>query len=164
VTAASVKTLHLLRHAKSDWSDATLADHDRPLSGRGRKARKTIARHIRGWPVDLVVCSTAVRTRSTAKPVVEALGCPVRYEAGVYLADADALLAVVRALPDTLSTVMLVGHNPGMEDLAEALCGSTPLFPTAALATIELGVDHWHEVERGCGRLTAFTTAAELTG
>jgi phosphohistidine phosphatase len=158
-----MKTLHLLRHAKSDWSDPSLDDHDRPLNQRGRKARKLIARHVKGWPVDLIVCSTATRARETIEPVAEALGCPVTYEPAIYGADVPELLAVVRALPGDAGTVLLVGHNPGFEDLAGDLSGSFDRFPTAALGTIELDVEHWADVGPGAGRLVTMVTPSDLS-
>jgi len=153
-----MKTLHLLRHAKSDWSDPALTDHDRPLNKRGKRARKLVAEHVAGWKVDLVVCSTARRARQTAKPVIAALGCSVQYEPVVYLAAVEDLFEVVRALPDTTERVMLVGHNPSLEEFTERLCGWTPSFPTAALATIALTVEKWNDVALGCGTLTEFVT------
>jgi phosphohistidine phosphatase len=157
-----VKTLHLLRHTKSDWSDPGLADHDRPLNERGKRARKVIARHVRGWPVDLVVCSTAVRARATAKPVIEALHAPVVYESAIYEAHVSELLDVVQALPDDAATVLMVGHNPGFEDLTFVLCGTTPPYPTGGLGTIELAVDRWSAAGPGTGTVVAHVNPAEL--
>jgi phosphohistidine phosphatase len=159
-----VKTLHLLRHAKSDWSEAGLADHDRPLNKRGKQARKVVAEHVRGWDVDLIVCSTAQRARETVKPIVTALDCPIRYDDAVYGATADDLLAVARALPDGDDTVLLVGHNPTMEDLTELLCGTSPEYPTAALGSITLAIDHWNEIAPNLGTLAAFVTPSDLQG
>ena len=96
------------------------------------------------------------------KPVVAALGCPIRYDDAVYNADVDGLLAVARELPDTDQTVLLVGHNPTMEDLTELLCGRSPAYPTAALGSITLAIDHWHEIAPNCGTLAAFVTPAGL--
>jgi len=157
-----MKTLHLLRHAKSDWSGEGVADHDRPLNRRGKQARRVIAEHVKDWKVDLVVCSTAQRARATAKPVVAALGCPVRYDDALYEATPGTLLAVVQALPDADNWVMLVGHNPTMEDFTELLCASSPEYPTAALGTITLAVDHWNDVAPGCGTLAGFVTPSSL--
>src|SRR5262245_50899902 len=97
-----MKTLHLLRHAKSDWSDERLSDHERPLNKRGQKARLTIAKHVAKWHVDLVVCSTAMRARETVEPVVSGLGCDVRYNDALYGASPRELLDVVRVLPSDL--------------------------------------------------------------
>lgn len=157
-----MRTLYLLRHAKSDWSDPLLDDHDRPLAKRGRRARRTIAEHLAGAKVDLVVCSSARRARQTAKPVVEALGCEFRVEPSLYPGDVDGMLAVLRALPDRVTAALLVGHNPATEELSEALTGTPGLYPTAALGTIELDVDSWDDVVPGCGRLVALTNARLL--
>ncbi len=156
-----MKTLYLLRHAKSDWSDPALPDHDRPLNKRGKRARRALADHVAGMAVDLVVCSTARRARATAKPVVEALGCPVEYDRSVYGAGPDELLDVLHALDDSLGAVMLVGHNPSMEDLTDVLCGASPAYPTAALGTIQLDVNRWVDVVPNCGTLVALFTARE---
>jgi phosphohistidine phosphatase len=159
-----VKTLHLLRHAKSDWSDERLSDHERPLNKRGRKARETVAKHVAKWHVDLVVCSTAKRARETAEPVVAALGCEVRYDDALYGATARELLDIVRVLTDDLRFVMLVGHNPSMEDFTELLCGETPRYPTAALGTVALDVRHWADVDPGSGSLVGLVTPKQSGG
>src|SRR3954470_17291347 len=86
----------------------------RPLNRRGKAARLLVADHVAGWNVDLVVCSTARRARQTAKPVVETLGCQVRYDEAVYSASPEQLLDVVRTFSDADHTVMVVGHNPGL--------------------------------------------------
>lgn len=157
-----MKTLHLLRHAKSDWSDPSLDDHDRPLNDRGRRGRLLLAEHVRGWPVDLVVCSTAERARETAEPVVAALACPVRFEPAIYEASVGDLFDVVRALPDEADVVLMVGHNPGFEDLTHMLCGTSPPYPTGALGTIELERASWAAVDLSHGRLIAHVTPAQL--
>jgi phosphohistidine phosphatase len=156
-----MKTLHLLRHAKSDWSDTSLTDHDRPLNKRGKRARKQVAAHVADWNVDLIVCSTAKRARQTAKPVIAALGCRVEYEPLIYLASFEDLFKVVRALAGADERVMLVGHNPSIEEFTERLCGWTPDYPTAALGTVALSVEEWSEVALGCGTLTEFTVARD---
>lgn len=121
-----------------------------------------IARHVAGWSVDLVVCSTAKRARASAQPVIDALGCPVHYERAVYAADPRVLLGVIGALPDGVDTVMLVGHNPSLEELHATLCGSSRRYPTGALGTIDLAIDHWGDVAPGCGTLAAHVTPAQL--
>jgi phosphohistidine phosphatase len=157
-----MKTLHLLRHAKSDWSEPTVADHDRPLNRRGKRARTIVATHVAGWQVDLVVCSTARRARQTAKPVGAVLGCRVQYEAALYAAVPTHLLEFVRTLSDRDESVMLVGHNPSLEELTAMLCGQSQTYPTAALGTIDLAIDRWDEVSPGCGTVAAFVTPAQL--
>ena len=121
-----------------------------------------IARHVAGWSVDLVLCSTAVRARASAKPVIAVLGCGVRYEPALYTAGGRELLAVVRALPDDVDTVMLIGHNPSLEELTATLCGSSPRYPAGALGTIEFTIDQWAYVAPGSGTLTAHVTPAQL--
>ena len=159
-----MKTLHLLRHAKSDWSDPALADRDRPLNPRGKRARLVVADHIAGWKVDRVVCSPARRARATAKPVVKMLGCPVSYESAVYDAVPEHLFDTIRALSDRDESVMLVGHNPSLEELAAILCDQSFTFPTAGLATVNLSIKRWAEVTAGCGTLTAFFTPGRHCG
>lgn len=160
--AARPLVLHLLRHAKSDWSQPGVNDRDRPLNARGRRVRRLLAEHVRDWTVELVACSTAKRARATAKPIVAALGCPVQYEEALYDSGVGGALSVIRAFPVEVREVLIVGHNPTMEELTELLCGVAPRFPTAALATIELEVQNWESVERGTGSLRAFVTPADL--
>ena len=118
-----VKTLLLLRHAKSAWSDPRLDDHDRPLNGRGERAAKAMADHIarEGPRPDLILCSTAMRTRQTLAPLVKRLGAPappISLENGLYLASEDVLLAHIRGVADGVPTVLLIGHNDGIGQLA----------------------------------------------
>ncbi len=154
--------LHLMRHAKSDWGDPGLDDHDRPLNSRGKRVRLLVAEHVKGWPVELVACSTAKRARATAKPIVAALGCPVRYEDALYEQGVRGALSVIRALPPGTREVLVVGHNPTLEELTDLLCGGSPPFPTAALATIALTPGQWADVGAGSGRLQAFVTPSDL--
>jgi phosphohistidine phosphatase len=157
-----MKTLYLLRHAKSDWTDTSLDDFARPLNRRGKRARKLISRHVAGWQVDLVVCSLAARAKATAKPLIDVFGCPVRYDDALYGADTDDLSEITRRLPENASSVMFVGHNPAMEDFTAFLCGSWASYSTGALGTIELGVEKWSDTKAGCGSLTALVTPAWL--
>ena len=157
-----MKTLHLLRHAKSDWSDTSLDDVARPLSQRGKRARKVIARHVAGWRIDLIVCSPAVRAKATAKPLIDVLGCPVRYDDTLYAADADDLLGITRGLLENTWSAMFVGHNPSLEEFTALLCGTSPRYPTGALATLELDVEHWSDTPGECATLTAMVTPAQL--
>ena len=119
-----------------------------------------VADRIAGWKVDRVVCSPARRARATAKPVFKMLGCPVSYENVVYDAVTERLLDTIRALSDRDESVMLVGQNPSLEEFTAILCGHSPSFPTAGLATVNLSVKRWDEVTSGCGTLTAFFTPA----
>ncbi len=164
-----MKKVYLLRHAKSSWKDQSLADLDRPLNKRGRAAAKymrgVIARE-RYLPAQ-ILCSPARRTRETLHLLIDAFGgaVPVRYEKGIYLAEAQALLRRMRRLSESLGSVMIIGHNPGLELLALMLTDDdgSPLrhalsrkFPTGTLAVIDCSVDHWNELRPAIGRLAAF--------
>ena len=134
-----VKTILLLRHAKSAWSDPRLDDHDRPLNRRGEQAAKAMADHIaRHEPrPDLILCSTAMRTRQTLAPLIKLLDAPappIALEKGLYLASEDVLLAHLQAVGDDIATVLLIGHNDGIWHLAEGLAGSGPADALAAAA------------------------------
>jgi phosphohistidine phosphatase len=168
-----VKRVYLLRHAKSSWKDGSLADRDRPLAGRGKRAAKAIAGHLEAERIrpDLVLCSPARRTRETLERVEGAFGDRVeaRLEEALYGASEAELLAVLEALPDDVGAVMLIGHNPGLEELALALASEGPglarmreKFPTAALATIDLPADRWSEIERGSGELAGYVRPKDL--
>jgi phosphohistidine phosphatase len=163
----------LLRHAKSSWKDRSLADRDRPLAGRGRKAAKAVARHLEaeGIRPDLVLCSPARRTRETLERIEAAFGnrVEVRLEEELYGAGEAELLDRLRALPARVESVMVIGHNPGLEQLALALASEgarlarmREKYPTAALATIDLPVGEWSAVERGGGELVGFVLPREL--
>ena len=130
--------LYLLRHAKSSWKDASLDDHDRPLAPRGKRASKAIGRYLRDRDVtpELVLCSSAKRARQTLERLGPA-GLDARIEPELYGAGSNTLLARLREVPDEVASVMLIGHNPGMQQLALTLAGLDDKFPTAALATLE---------------------------
>jgi len=161
-----VKHLWVLRHAKSSWDDPALADHDRPLAPRGRKAGKRIARFAAEHDVrpDLVLCSTALRATATLELVRPALGTPeIRIESDLYHASPTSMLELLRNLDDGLVAVMLIGHNPGLHDLVGELAPPGPgAFPTAALAGVELEIGDWSELGPGCGRLAQFVLPREL--
>lgn len=167
--------LWLLRHAKSAWGDPGLDDFARPLSPRGRKACRRIGRHMaeRGIAPDLVLCSPATRTRQTLERLEGRLGdgTRTRFEPQLYLADPGTLLALIRALPDTCREVLLIGHNPGLEDLAQKLTGTaagdalsrlTEKYPTGALAELCFTAPTWGEVAPDGGFLASFVTPKQL--
>jgi phosphohistidine phosphatase len=162
-----VKRLFLLRHAKSSWDEAGLADRDRPLAPRGRKATKVMARHLRDEKISpsLVLCSSARRTRETLEGVDP--GGEVRVEDELYGASEAELLERLQGVPDTVESVMLIGHNPAIHELALSLAGGGERladverkFPTAALAT--LSVPEWRDLRPGSAELLAFVTPKEL--
>jgi phosphohistidine phosphatase len=167
-----MKRLHLLRHAKSSWKDTGLADHDRPLAGRGRRAATAIARHLQEQRIEpeLILCSTARRARETLDRVQPALGTPtIRVERDLYAASADALLERLRSVPDAIESVMLIGHNPGLQELALDLARRSDSvreleakYPTAALATLAIQVASWHELDRDTAELVALVRPRDL--
>lgn len=148
-------TLVIVRHAKSDWA-VPAADHDRPLAKRGRRQAPETGRWLaaHGIHLDRAVVSTARRARQTWELVAAELGDaapPVRVSEAAYTFDGEELLGVVRKLPELLTHVALVGHNPAIEELVELLTGRWVAMPTSALAIIEL--DDWATADRGSGRL-----------
>jgi phosphohistidine phosphatase len=168
-----MKRVYLLRHAKSSWEDRSLADRDRPLAGRGERAAKAVAGHIEaeGIRPDLVLCSPARRTRETLERIEGAFGdrVEVQFDEALYGASEAELLARLSALPPEVDSVMIVGHNPGLETLALALASAgaerprmEEKYPTAALATIDLPANDWSAIERGSGELVAFLRPRDL--
>jgi phosphohistidine phosphatase len=164
--------VYLLRHAKSSWKEPALPDRDRPLAPRGRRAAKAIARHLREQAIDpdLVLCSPARRARETLERIEAAFERgAVRIEPGLYAASPDALLQFLRATPATAESVMLIGHNPGLQELALALAHPSPQreklarkFPTAALATLELSASGWRSLEPGSAELIGFVRPRDI--
>jgi phosphohistidine phosphatase len=171
---AHARTLYLLRHAKSSWDDAGLSDHDRPLAPRGQRAVKKLAAHVReaGIAPELILCSTAARTRATIDPLRKALGDPeIRHLPELYAAWDDALLDIVRHVEPEPRSLLLVGHNPGLQSLAVLLAGSgdgelrlrlEEKLPTGALVTLTFRADSWAAVGPGSGRLTGYVVPREL--
>jgi phosphohistidine phosphatase len=155
------KTLLVLRHAKSDRSDPAMRDHDRPLAPRGEAdaPRMGIALAALDAIPDSILTSTAVRARETTRLVAAAMGYggEIIEEAGIYAATMDTLLDLLRDC-DEEATVLLVGHNPGLEELICLLAGGAgaePIvrLPTAALACLALGIEEWSHLAPGCALL-----------
>jgi phosphohistidine phosphatase len=167
-----MRTLYILRHAKSSWDDATLADHERPLSRRGIRDAKRIAVHLRALHVEpaLVLCSSSARTRQTLDLIAASLGdAQVHVEEGLYAASADALLKRLGGIPDSAVSAMLIGHNPGLEDLVLRMAAPGPLldrviakFPTGAFATLALCDRAWGSVHQAGAELVGFTVPRDL--
>lgn len=164
--------LLLLRHAKSSWDDAGLADHDRPLANRGRRAAERMGEHLRSSSQgpDLVLCSSARRTRETL--LLLALDAPqVLVEEGLYGAGEHELLERIRDVPEHAHTALVIGHNPGMHDLAILLAGLHPAavtarlqekFPTGALAVFEIE-GSWATLAAATATLSSVVLPRELT-
>jgi phosphohistidine phosphatase len=156
--------LVLLRHAKSSWDNPDLDDHDRPLSGRGRRAATQVGRYLQPRRFALVLCSTAVRAGQTLE-YLQLEGHPqVRFEPGLYGAGADELLDRLQRIDPDISDVLLIGHNPGMHGLAVLLTGDNHIaaFPTAALAELRAPVAEWPDLEAGAAILEHLVTPKNL--
>ena len=173
--APSTLRLILLRHAKSDWPEG-VADEERPLAERGRKAAALMGDYLarEGLTPELALVSTARRTRETWALVAERLpaGPPMRHEADLYAASAEGILRVLRSVDAGCRSVLVLGHNPGMEDLALMLAGHgaaaerrrmAEKYPTGGLAVIDLPVGRWADIKAGAGVLERFVTPRSLT-
>lgn len=171
-----MKTLGIFRHAKSDWTDARLRDFDRPLNARGRKGAAVMGKHIAdhavGWK--RILASPAVRVTETIDLAGEAAGetPPITWDRRIYLASSAALIDLLREQDADMRSIMLVGHNPGLEDLIFDLVpddGSSPLrdvvedkFPTASYAVVQLNIASWSEIAEGCGQLVHLMRPRDL--
>lgn len=179
-----MKTLGLFRHAKSDWDDPRARDFDRPLNPRGQRWAPIMGDHIRAFCVERglvwnrIMSSPAVRAAQTIELASQGAGLPhgaafaINWDRRLYLASSATLIDVLRELPEDLGSVLMVGHNPGLEDLIFDLVpddGSSPLrdivevkFPTASFALLELDIDRWADVDDGCARLVHLTRPRDL--
>lgn len=169
-----MKSLTLLRHAKSGWDDPVTRDFDRPLNPRGRRAARTVGAEMKaqGLAFDLVLASPARRVVETLEEVAGGYGAlSADYDERLYLASMATLVDIVRHAPDTVDRLLLVGHNPGMEELAlrlarrdgDRLRGEVELkYPTGTVAEIELPAGHWAEVKEGTGRIRRFIRPRDL--
>ncbi len=163
-----VRQLFLLRHAKSSWQETQLDDHDRPLATRGRKAAKSMAEHIHraGIQPELVLCSSAVRARETLDAL--SVDGEIRIERDLYGASPNDLLDRLRRVPAAVESAMLIGHNPGIQDLAVCIAGGgvqlpqvRRKFPTGTLATLTFS-GQWDGLVPGSAELVAFVRPKEL--
>ena len=163
-----MKTLLLLRHAKSSWDEPNLRDFDRPLAKRGKRdaPRMGEALRERGPLPDFVLCSPAQRARSTMKAFIKAAGIEAepQFEEGIYEASSAELISIARRLPDSSACALMVGHNPGFEDLLSRLTGSSERMTTAALACIGFDIERWEDIEDGQGKLAWLLTPKQLGG
>lgn len=168
-----MKTLTLLRHAKSSWDDPVARDFDRPLNAKGRRAAAMIGRHLKaeGFAFDHILASPAVRVIETLDEVWSGYGrelAPI-WNRALYLASAASLLDLVHALPDEADHVLMVGHNPGLEDLVLDLTLDGDLrervedkYPTATVAQMTLPVDRWADARAHSATLVAFIRPRDL--
>jgi len=173
----TMRKLFLLRHAKSSWDDPVLTDFDRPLSRRGHEASARVASFIErvGLEPELVLVSTARRTRETWEALAQVMpAIPTFFEPCLYAAGQTDLLRRLQKLDPPLKSVLLIGHNPGLERLADSLGGGhgdaealdrmARKYPTGALAELTLDIPGWDSLDYGCGRITRFTRPVDLDG
>ena len=151
-----MKRLTLIRHAKSDWSDVTLSDFDRILNERGKKAASKMGKRMakRGYIPDLFLSSSAKRAAETARIIVRELEIPkntIVYQTKIFEAKKKTLIKLVGNLPKK-EHIAIVGHNPGLSELAEWFCLEVPgLLPTCAILTLDLDIEDWKKINQGCG-------------
>ena len=171
-----MKRLMLLRHAKSGDDGTVARDFDRPLNAKGRRAARAIGRYMRDQSlhIDAVIASPAVRVAETLQEVESAYGRGLspQWDKGLYLATPDELLEAVHGAPAEATTVLLVGHNPGLEQLALQLVpmrepgharGEVAIkYPTASLAEMTFAVDRWDQITPGGGDLVRFVRPRDL--
>jgi phosphohistidine phosphatase len=170
-----MKRLAILRHAKSSWANPGFDDFNRPLNKRGWKSARRLGAELkqRGLKFDLVLSSTAARTRETLDGIQEKydFGAPIEFDPHLYLASEQLLLERVQALDEKVKAPLIVGHNPGLEQLITALTRDdreglrhrvAGKFPTAALALIELPSKLWTDIEPGSGEIVELILPKEL--
>lgn len=162
-----MKTLLLMRHAKSSWKDDKLEDHERPLKKRGKKNAKRIAKVMQKNNLlpDLILSSSAVRARQTAEIVVETLGDnnPIVFSDDLYMGEPQAFIDVLKTVKNDHKIVMIVGHNPGLEAYLQIIDGEIESMPTAALGYLVLAIDKWEDISLDTmGDLIGFWKPKEL--
>jgi len=170
-----MRRLMLLRHAKSDWTAPAGRDHERPLSARGRESAPKMGAYMARHALvpDLVIASTATRVVETISLVLPAFDRPPKVvtDKRIYESEADELLGVIKGTPRTAHSLLLVGHNPGLAELASLLMASGDVearqrliekFPTAALAVIDFALDDWAKLHPKAGRLDRFVVPRTL--
>ncbi|MFN2500753.1 MAG: histidine phosphatase family protein [Pyrinomonadaceae bacterium] len=154
-----MKTIYLMRHAKSSWSETDLADFDRPLNERGRKAAPFMGELMKSRNIDpqLILSSPAARARETALLVKASgqLAADIVFDDRIYEASPQGLRQVVSEQDDSVASVMIVGHNLGAEGFIRFLTGEVIRMPTASLAVVKADIDRWKEIAEGCGVIDA---------
>jgi phosphohistidine phosphatase len=160
-----MKTLLIMRHAKSSWSEPGMADFDRPLNGRGKRDAPRMGEFLLENSVvpELIISSTAARACATAETVAKHCGYKnkILFEKRFYLAQPDIYIEVLSWL-ESENPVMVIGHNPGLEQLIYELTGKCESMPTAAIAEVELSIDQWSEILSAEGKLKNFWKPKEI--
>lgn len=161
-----MKHLFLLRHAKSSWDDDSLDDFDRPLNPRGKKAAPMMGKVLKERDIapDIVLCSPAKRTKQTLKLVNETakLKSDVTFDEAIYDASAADLRKLLKKQKNSVKSVLLIGHNPGLEELLEDLTGKYERLPTAALVQVDITADEWSSINNGGNKLAWIVRPKDL--
>jgi phosphohistidine phosphatase len=160
-----MKTIYILRHAKSSWDNPNLADFERPLNKRGLKSAPFIGEiiHKNKFQPDSILSSPAKRAQQTAVLVKEAgkIEAEIQFDERIYEASPQQLLQIISELKTDSKSAMLVGHNPGLEGLVRFLTGENQAMPTATLAVIDLEIQNWKETDSECGNLRTLIRPVE---
>lgn len=155
-----MKTLLLMRHGKSSWKDEKLSDHERPLKKRGRKDAKRMAKVLLSNDLnpDLILSSSAARAKETAEIIVDTLDFKdkIVFSDDLYMGEPQDFIDILQTLRDDYNTVLIVGHNPGLEAYLQIVDGEIEALPTAGLGQLVLVLDHWEEL--------SFETMGDLVG
>jgi phosphohistidine phosphatase len=160
-----MKTLYVIRHAKSSWDDTDLSDFDRPLNERGKRDAPRMGKRLKEKSVhpDLMLSSPAKRAWSTCKRIAEVLGYPeenIKADKGLYHANEDNILAILRKIDDKYNTVLIFGHNPGLTDFINSLSRDKKMkifnIPTCGIVAFSLDVEHWNLIDYGNGKFLFF--------
>ena len=168
-----MKTLLLMRHGKSSWDDPALADHDRPLAPRGRKGAALVAKYLRdaGLQPAIVLCTSAIRAQETLEQLRPSFSDStiIKIEPELYGAGSNELANRIRRLSQASTSVLVIGHNPAMQELVVTLATKgrksnavREKFPTAALAVLDVRIDQWRLLEPGRATLRDFVTPKQL--
>lgn len=162
-----MKTLHLIRHAKSDWGDSLLIDKQRPLSKKGLRSCEAMAHQIAAAGCDFsnVFCSPAIRAQSTIEAMVKALDKSIEWivEPSLYTFSSNDLLTWCRKLDDSLDNVVIIGHNPALTILCNEIANQNIVnMPTAAYAQLSINITSWQQLIAGSAKLSTFLTPKSL--
>lgn len=156
-----MKTLYLVRHAKSSWKDASLSDFERPLNDRGNSDKKTMANRLKEkqTSIDCILSSSSKRTRQTTKGLIEGIQIDhskIEFNENLYHASVLDMLKEINKISDTVDVLMVIGHNPGTSNLCDYLTDYFTDFPTLGIAKITFEFDSWKEISRGTGSVEWF--------
>jgi phosphohistidine phosphatase len=163
-----MRSVLLLRHAKSSWKHPDLSDHDRPLNKRGKRDAPRMGRILKKENLipDIIISSTAIRARATAEAVAKASGYKgdITFNRSLYASGPQAYIDVLHDLSDEYVRVLIIGHNPGLQELVEMLTGEIHLMPTCSLAHVKFRVDKWSDIDNKIkGKVAGIWRPRDLT-